>query len=485
MRLRAILALALALVLEGCGSLERRVSREMLVPRSDWLAEPDDLGLAFEEFRLPTGDDLEVHGWFVPAVGERHGTVVLCHGNAANISYYHPYLAFLHDAGLDVVLFDYRGYGRSTGEVSVDALFTDTEAVLAHVRARDDVDPDRVALFGASLGSIVALRTAARHPEVAAVVVEDVASPHAALTRALGGRATARLVEWFVLPGGLEPRDNAARYTGPILFVTGEYEPTRVEHLAAFERAAGPAQCWVLPRTGHAPDGLLEHDGEYQAQVARFLVDALAGRPNRLGPVRVVGPPGEREVDVAVLDEDGTHVEFALVDAAGDVTYLRTRSSGGRARARVTGEFRFVAAAAYDRVVEADDGSWTEVPGPLTIAEDQRLQLVNLAGIVRESLHPLPTARVFAEEVARMERESGPLHPLLATELCRAWLDVGRVLFTSDEPTDREAGRALLRRCIASEPAHPELHYWPAARYTAGFHDQAAVDAARTLLEAP
>jgi alpha-beta hydrolase superfamily lysophospholipase len=141
-------------------------------------------------------------------------TVVLCHGNAANISFYHPYYLFLHDAGFHVFLFDYRGFGRSRDDVSVDALFGDTEAALQHVFARPEVDRGKVVLFGMSLGAIPALDAAARNPELAGLVIKNASNPHAALQRGAGGFLTF-WAELLALPGGMEPADNARLHQRP------------------------------------------------------------------------------------------------------------------------------------------------------------------------------------------------------------------------------------------------------------------------------
>ncbi|HEX5054313.1 MAG TPA: alpha/beta hydrolase [Planctomycetota bacterium] len=100
------------------------------------MAEPSDLGLAFENVELVTGDDTPVHAWFVPASGNDGRTVLLCHGNAADISFYHPYYSFLHAAGWNVLLHDHRGHGRSRCQRDVGGL-------LARRRCRTGSTPAR------------------------------------------------------------------------------------------------------------------------------------------------------------------------------------------------------------------------------------------------------------------------------------------------------------------------------------------------------
>ena len=74
-----------------------------------------------EDCTFRTADGVRLHGWFVQALPaqavrrEQIRTLVFCHGNAGNITYWTPYLAVLIRLGVNVLIFDYRGYGKSEG----------------------------------------------------------------------------------------------------------------------------------------------------------------------------------------------------------------------------------------------------------------------------------------------------------------------------------------------------------------------------------
>ncbi len=484
--LRTVALAAAVVSLTACGSLERRVASRFLVPRAEQVATPADLGLPYEDVEIETGADTSVHGWFVPALRGDGRTVLLCHGNAANISFYHPYYAFLHAAGWNVLLHDYRGYGRSRGAVDVAALFDDTEVMLDHVLARADVDPHKVVVFGASLGSIVALRVAARRPEVAAVVAESASSPHDALARALGG-FPAWLVEALALPGGMEPDANAARLTCPALFLCGERDVALREHLRAFRAAAGPAVCWVLPRAGHAPHPLLAQDGEYQDQIVTFLDAVAEGRVPRI-EARVA------DLHDGMLDVHLTRrglpaarplpVELCVIDAQGGVAFVDRwmRAAEETWRVSVAAEPENVAAVVYRRAAPgAGDDDWLPAPGPLAAAEEILTTLSSAAEIANTSDEPLPAAHAFLQTLAWFE-DLHAFAPLLETELIPSYVAVGRLLAASSVASDRSAAVTLLRRALAAEPANPRLHYWPVTSYRTGFPFAAELDDARRLL---
>jgi hypothetical protein len=105
----------------------------------------------------------------VPAqAGERRlpaiGHLLYCHGNAGNIEGRITRAETLARAGFDVLLFDYRGYGRSTGTPTEEGTYCDSRAARRALLARKDVDPARLFYYGESLGGAVAVELAAAEP---------------------------------------------------------------------------------------------------------------------------------------------------------------------------------------------------------------------------------------------------------------------------------------------------------------------------------
>lgn len=131
---------------------------------------PSSDGLEYAEVTLETSDGERLEAWHVRAPGER-GTVLVCHGNAGNVGGRLPHARVFVDMGLSVLLFDYRGYGNSTGRPSEPGLYEDARAAYGYLVDEAGVDPDSIALYGESLGGAVAVELAAA-TEVAAVVVE-------------------------------------------------------------------------------------------------------------------------------------------------------------------------------------------------------------------------------------------------------------------------------------------------------------------------
>ncbi len=128
-------------------------------------------GLPLEAVWIPVPGGGRVFGWFVEA--SRAGAVLLwCHGNAGNIVHRLDNLRELYRLGLSVLLFDYRGYGRSEGRPSEDGLYQDAMAAYDYLVVKRRIRPERIILFGRSLGGAVAGEVAAQRP-IAGLILES------------------------------------------------------------------------------------------------------------------------------------------------------------------------------------------------------------------------------------------------------------------------------------------------------------------------
>ncbi|PAA79457.1 hypothetical protein BOX15_Mlig033124g3, partial [Macrostomum lignano] len=133
---------------------------------------PSRYGLPSQTVFLDSGRGARLHCYFIKQPGDstRLPTLLFLHGNAGNIGHRLPNAALLfHQCRVNLFLLEYRGYGISTGAPSETGLYADAAAALQHLSRRSDIDPQRVLLFGRSLGGAVAIELAAR-PETAALL---------------------------------------------------------------------------------------------------------------------------------------------------------------------------------------------------------------------------------------------------------------------------------------------------------------------------
>jgi uncharacterized protein len=131
-----------------------------------------------EVLEFSTADGLHLSGWFLPAGGrpDQPGAptpgpaVLICNGNAGDRAHRLPLAQALAAGGYAVLLFDYRGYAGNAGKPSEQGLRDDARAAVDALSARPDVDPERIAYFGESLGAAVAVGLATERPPAALIL---------------------------------------------------------------------------------------------------------------------------------------------------------------------------------------------------------------------------------------------------------------------------------------------------------------------------
>ncbi|PTN36985.1 alpha/beta hydrolase [Desulfonatronum sp. SC1] len=121
---------------------------------------PADVGWEYDDLTLSTSDGVNINAWFVP-VEDARGVVLFCHGNAGNIGHRLDSIRIFRDLGLSVLIFDYRGFGRSEGRPSEFGTYLDAQTAWAFLVEEKGVEPGRIIIFGRSLGGAVAAHLAA------------------------------------------------------------------------------------------------------------------------------------------------------------------------------------------------------------------------------------------------------------------------------------------------------------------------------------
>ena len=147
MRFLALPGMALLmLALSGCSGL-------LFYPAPGIVRTPADVGLDYRDLALQAADGTRLNAWWLPAQGEARGTVLFLHGNAENISTHLASVYWLPAAGYQVLLLDYRGFGRSEGVPEIPAVFADIRAALAWIQSENSAQGLPLYLLGQSLGA--------------------------------------------------------------------------------------------------------------------------------------------------------------------------------------------------------------------------------------------------------------------------------------------------------------------------------------------
>lgn len=136
--------------------------------KTDWRDKPDPTEV--HDLTLTSADGTAIHAWWWPKAGSR-GALLYCHGNAGNLSHRGESIRKLRDLlGESILIFDYPGYGKSEGKVSEAGCYAAAEAAYEFL-LKQNVDPERIILYGGSLGGGVAVELAARKQNYRALVL--------------------------------------------------------------------------------------------------------------------------------------------------------------------------------------------------------------------------------------------------------------------------------------------------------------------------
>lgn len=267
--------LAAAALLGGCTQL-------FLHPGRQQVLHPQRLGLAHEDIWLDAADGAKLHGWYLPAAGTARGTVLHLHGNAENISTFIAAVHWLPARGYNVLLIDYRGYGRSEGYATVANVHEDARDALSYLLRRPGADSQRLVVFGQSLGGSAAIHTVARHPgrgQVKAVIAEGAFASYSRIAREKMSQAWLTwALQWplsLLFSDRYSAEDAVGRLDGvPLLLVHGDQDPVVPPSHARrlYDAARDPRELWTVAGGRHvdafARPGLRE---EYRERLVRYL----------------------------------------------------------------------------------------------------------------------------------------------------------------------------------------------------------------------
>ena len=230
---------------------------------------PAVIGMDHEELTLITTDGEQLHAWFIPHPQAR-ATLLFAHGNAGNISHRLDSIQVFHDIGLNVLIFDYRGYGQSTGKPSEKGTYRDADAAWAYLTVTRGIDPGKIILFGRSLGAAVIADLAARVAP-AGVILESAFLSVPEMAATIYPWLPVRWLASYRYDNG----EKVARITRPLLIIhsRGDEIIPFEQGERLFQQASEPKQ--FLELRGRHNDGFYVSKDEYLMAMGVFLESAL------------------------------------------------------------------------------------------------------------------------------------------------------------------------------------------------------------------
>jgi uncharacterized protein len=262
------------------------------VPPTALIESPSDFGMRAEEVGFLTPDGVDIAAWFVPSTEGK--TVILRHGAGSTASSALPHAAVLAASGYGVLVTNARGHGPSAGDAMDFGWFGDLDitAALDYLSTRPDVDMQRVALVGLSMGGEEALGAFGADDRIAAVIAEGATARTATdkqwLADVYGVRGWLQIqIERLqyglttLLSRAPNPRPLAESVRSasprPVLLIAGGDMPDEINAAEFIAREAGAhVSVWVIPGAGHT-EGLSTAPESWKRTVVSFLDTAMGG----------------------------------------------------------------------------------------------------------------------------------------------------------------------------------------------------------------
>lgn len=267
-----LLGLAIALYLSACLYLYLRQTRMLFFPTAQITTTPADFGLAFEEVWIPVGDRGDrIHSWWIPASGPETGVLLYLHGNGINIGANAEHAHRFHQIGLSVLLIDYRGYGRSTGAFPHEQqVYQDAAASWQYLIQDRKVDPQRLFIYGHSMGGAIAVELASQQPEAAGLIVQG---SFTSIREMVDRNPLYRIfpIDWL-LTQHFESIRKVPQLQMPSLFIHGLADaeiPAEMSEML-YAAAPQPKKIYLVPIAGH--NNVAAIAGEAYLQVVQQFV---------------------------------------------------------------------------------------------------------------------------------------------------------------------------------------------------------------------
>ncbi|MBN1907926.1 MAG: alpha/beta hydrolase [Deltaproteobacteria bacterium] len=227
---------------------------------------PSDFRLNHLDIYLNTPDGIRVHGWYFYPYPDRP-VILFCHGNAGNISHRLEYINLLLDMGVNLFIFDYRGYGKSSGSPSEQGIYTDALSAFDYLVRDEKINPNNIILLGRSLGVAAALEVASKREARSIIIENGFLSVHH-MAKQMG---IFRLIAPLI-PRNYNSLEKIKYVTIPKLIMNSENDEVVPGYMGRqlFEAASEPKEYYEIKGAGHN-DTHVAGGREYQNTISEFI----------------------------------------------------------------------------------------------------------------------------------------------------------------------------------------------------------------------
>jgi fermentation-respiration switch protein FrsA (DUF1100 family) len=200
-----------------------------------------------EDVWMSASDGVRIHGWKIRAPAGAEWVTLYLHGNAGNLTHRVGHMEMIPRAGSDLLIIDYRGYGKSEGKPSEDGIYRDADTAYEYL-VESGYAPQRLVIYGESLGTAAAVDLASRRPCAGLVLEAPFPSASSVASRVLP------LLGPLAARGRLETATKIPRVKAPILVIHGTLDHVIDYELGqeVFKAAPAPKEFWTVEGAHHS-----------------------------------------------------------------------------------------------------------------------------------------------------------------------------------------------------------------------------------------
>ncbi len=266
--------LLLILILSSCSDM-------FYYPQKEQLYDPESFGLQPEFVKFPSENGKIITGWLFPSKnGAPKGTIIQFHGNAENMTSHFLSLAWITEAGYQLFVFDYQGYGQSEGDASMENANRDSIAAYNYMLKHPSTHDIPLILYGQSIGGITLLKALEDFParsRIACVVIESSFLSYQSIARE---KLSESWLTWILQPltyilisDKYAATDSVTPISPiPLLIIHGTEDHVVPFHFGKeiYSLAKEPKEFWKVQNGRHL-DAMMRHDKRYRKKLVEYL----------------------------------------------------------------------------------------------------------------------------------------------------------------------------------------------------------------------